>query len=160
MTQPNNYPYLVTWFEIPAAELDRAAKFYSDGLGVSMRVDQIGRERLSVFPHQKPSVGGCLTVGGQPPASAIPKVTSWVACASLSRCVVPTDRPIRTGRRFTTPRQLASWLELSQRTIYRDIQDLSLSGVPIEGEAGSGHRMGREFEVRPIMFTIDEVRRW
>ena len=116
-----------------------------------MRVDQIGRERLSVFPHQKPSVGGCLTVGGQPPASAIPKVTSWVACASLSRCVVPTDRPIRTGRRFTTARQLASWLELSQRTIYRDIQ---------EGEAGSGYRMGREFEVRPIMFTIDEVRRW
>jgi hypothetical protein len=76
MTQPNDYPYLVTWFEIPAAELDRAAKFYSDVLGVSMRVDQIGRERLSVFPHQKPSVGGCLTVGGQPPASAIPKVTS------------------------------------------------------------------------------------
>lgn len=33
-----------------------------------MRVDQIGPERLSVFPHQKPSVGGCLTVGGQPPA--------------------------------------------------------------------------------------------
>jgi predicted enzyme related to lactoylglutathione lyase len=68
MSQPNNYPYLVTWFEIPAAELDRAAKFYSDVLGVSMKVDQIGPERLSVFPHQKPSVGGCLTVGGRPAA--------------------------------------------------------------------------------------------
>ena len=65
-TQPNNYPHLVTWFEIPATELDRAAKFYSDVLGVSMKVDQIGPERLSVFPHQKPSVGGSLTVGGQP----------------------------------------------------------------------------------------------
>ena len=97
MTQPNNYPHLVTWFAIPAAELDRAAKFYSDVLGVSMKVDQIGPERLSVFPHQKPSVDRSLTVGGQPPAggdvlvprtalppvwvftprSAIPKATSW-----------------------------------------------------------------------------------
>ena len=35
----NNYPHLVTWFEIPAAELDRAAKFYSDVLGVSTKVE-------------------------------------------------------------------------------------------------------------------------
>jgi len=60
-------------------------------------------------------------------------------------------------RRLTTARQLAAWLEVSERTIYRDIQDLSVSGVPVEGEAGSGYRMGREFEVRPIMFTFDEV---
>jgi len=61
------------------------------------------------------------------------------------------------ARRLTTARQLAAWLAVSERTIYRDIQDLSLSGVPVEGEAGSGYRMGREFEVRPIMFTLDEV---
>ena len=61
------------------------------------------------------------------------------------------------ARRLTTARQLGSWLQVSERTIYRDIQDLSLSGVPVEGEAGSGYRMGREFEVRPIMFTFDEV---
>jgi predicted enzyme related to lactoylglutathione lyase len=66
MTQPNRYPHLVTWFEIPAADLDRAAKFYSDVLGVSMKVQQIGPERLSVFPHEKPSVGGCVTAGGRP----------------------------------------------------------------------------------------------
>ena len=63
------------------------------------------------------------------------------------------------ARRLTTARELGSWLQVSERTIYRDIQDLSLSGVPVEGEAGSGYRMGREFEVRPIMFTFDEVRR-
>ena len=61
------------------------------------------------------------------------------------------------ARRLTTARQLASWLEVSERTIYRDIQDLSLSGVPVEGEAGSGYRMSREFEVPPIMFSFDEV---
>ena len=71
MSQLNNYPHLVTWFEIPAADLERAAKFYSDVLGVPMKVEQAGSERLSVFPHQKPSVGGCLTAGGQPSAAGV-----------------------------------------------------------------------------------------
>jgi uncharacterized protein len=71
MTQPNSYPHLVTWFEIPAANLDRAARFYSDVLGVPMKVEQIGSERLSVFPHQKPSVGGCVTAGGEPLAAGV-----------------------------------------------------------------------------------------
>ena len=70
MTQPNNYPHVVTWFEIPAADLDRAAKFYSDVLGVPMKVEQFGSERLSVFPHQKPSVGGCVT-RGEPSAAGV-----------------------------------------------------------------------------------------
>jgi predicted enzyme related to lactoylglutathione lyase len=71
MTQPNNYPHLVTWFEIPATDLDRAAKFYSDVLGMPMKVEQLGSERLSVFPHQKPSVGGCVSSGGQPSAAGV-----------------------------------------------------------------------------------------
>jgi predicted DNA-binding transcriptional regulator YafY len=37
------------------------------------------------------------------------------------------------GRRLTTAAQLAEWLEVTPRTIYRDIRDLLLSGVPIEG---------------------------
>ena len=42
------------------------------------------------------------------------------------------------GRRLSTARFLAERLEVSERTVYRDVQDLSLSGVPIEGEAGVG----------------------
>jgi hypothetical protein len=61
------------------------------------------------------------------------------------------------ARRLTTAAQLAEWLSVSERTIYRDIRDLSLTGVPVEGEAGVGYRMGKDFEVPPIMFTIDEV---
>jgi predicted DNA-binding transcriptional regulator YafY len=37
------------------------------------------------------------------------------------------------GRRLTTAKQLVNRLQVSERTIYRDIQDLSLSGVPILG---------------------------
>ncbi len=61
------------------------------------------------------------------------------------------------GRRLTTAAQLAQWLEVSERTVYRDISDLGRSGVPIEGEAGFGYRILRGFEVPPLMFTLDEV---
>jgi predicted DNA-binding transcriptional regulator YafY len=61
------------------------------------------------------------------------------------------------GRRLTTASQLAQWLEVSERTIYRDIRDLGLSGVPVEGEAGVGYRLSKGFDLPPIMFTFDEV---
>src|ERR1022692_1532728 len=61
------------------------------------------------------------------------------------------------GRRLTTAAQLAGWLEVSERTVYRDIRDLAISGVPVEGEAGVGYRLGPGFDLPPIMFTMDEV---
>jgi len=61
------------------------------------------------------------------------------------------------GRRLTTAAQLAEWLQVSQRTVYRDIQDLERSGVPIEGETGVGYRLRPEFDLPPLMFTYEEV---
>jgi predicted DNA-binding transcriptional regulator YafY len=61
------------------------------------------------------------------------------------------------SRRLTTAAQLAQWLEVSERTVYRDIRDLGLSGVPVEGEAGVGYRLHGGFDLPPIMFTFDEV---
>ncbi|HEY2970529.1 MAG TPA: YafY family protein [Casimicrobiaceae bacterium] len=61
------------------------------------------------------------------------------------------------GRRLTTAAQLAQWLEVSERTIYRDIADLSASGVPIDGEAGVGYRIRAGFDLPPLMFTFDEL---
>ena len=61
------------------------------------------------------------------------------------------------GRRLTTAAQLAKWLLVSERTIYRDIRDLSLTGTPIEGEAGVGYRLRGGFELPPLMFDVDEV---
>lgn len=60
-------------------------------------------------------------------------------------------------RRVTTAARLAERLQVSERTVYRDIRDLSLSGVPIEGEAGVGYRLGKDFELPPLMFTVDEI---
>lgn len=60
-------------------------------------------------------------------------------------------------RRFCTARQLAERLEVSERTIYRDVQDLVRSGVPILGEAGVGYRLDKGFDLPPLMFTLSEI---
>mgnify|MGYP001571838033 CR=1 FL=1 len=59
--------------------------------------------------------------------------------------------------RAVTARQLAEQLEVSERTIYRDIQDLSLSGVPITGETGLGYRLMKGFHLSPLMFNEEEL---
>jgi predicted DNA-binding transcriptional regulator YafY len=61
------------------------------------------------------------------------------------------------GGRLVTARYLAERLEVSERTIYRDIADLIGSGVPVEGEAGVGYIMRAGFDLPPLMFTRDEV---
>lgn len=61
------------------------------------------------------------------------------------------------GRRLTTARQLAQWLEVSERTIYRDVADLLASGVPIDGEAGVGYRIRPGFDLPPLMFSFNEI---
>ena len=64
---------------------------------------------------------------------------------------------ILRGRRLTTARYLAERLNVSDRTIYRDVQDLSLSGVPILGEAGVGYALKKGYDLPPLMFDYDEV---
>lgn len=59
--------------------------------------------------------------------------------------------------RVVTAQFLADELEVSPRTIYRDIQDLSLSGVPITGETGQGYRLMRGFQLPPLMFSEEEL---
>ncbi|PIE14056.1 MAG: DNA-binding transcriptional regulator [Rhodobacterales bacterium] len=61
------------------------------------------------------------------------------------------------GGRLVTAAQLAERLEVTRRTIYRDIADLMGSGVPIEGEAGVGYVMRDGYDVPPLMFTTDEI---
>lgn len=61
------------------------------------------------------------------------------------------------GGRLVTAAMLGEWLEVSERTIYRDIADLQASGVPVEGEAGVGYLMREGFALPPLMFTRDEI---
>lgn len=59
--------------------------------------------------------------------------------------------------RVLTAANLAEELEISERTVYRDVRDLILSGVPIEGEAGVGYMMRRGFDLPPLMFSEQEI---
>ncbi len=61
------------------------------------------------------------------------------------------------GRRLSTARFLAARLEVSERTVYRDVAELAAQGVPIEGEAGVGYRMRAGFDLPPLMFTNEEA---
>ena len=63
---------------------------------------------------------------------------------------------LRSGR-VTTARRLAERLEVSPRTIYRDMADLMASGVPVEGEAGTGYVMRPGYDLPPLMFSRDEI---
>lgn len=54
-------------------------------------------------------------------------------------------------------RELSEALEVSERTIYRDVQDLMASGVPIEGEAGVGYVLKAGFDLPPLMFKEQEI---
>jgi predicted DNA-binding transcriptional regulator YafY len=54
-------------------------------------------------------------------------------------------------------RDLGEALEVSERTIYRDIRDLMASGVPIEGEAGVGYVLRAGFDLPPLMFKEAEI---
>ncbi|PWC34121.1 YafY family protein [Azospirillum sp. TSO35-2] len=63
---------------------------------------------------------------------------------------------LRKGR-LVTAAELARCLEVSERTVYRDMRDLASSGVPVEGEAGVGYLLRDGYDLPPLMFTRDEV---
>ncbi|OOG53276.1 YafY family protein [Rhodanobacter sp. C03] len=64
---------------------------------------------------------------------------------------------LRGRRTALRARQLAETLGVSLRTVYRDVADLQLSGVPIEGEAGVGYVLRKGSDIPPLMFTADEL---
>ncbi len=64
---------------------------------------------------------------------------------------------LRSKRYATTAKELAEVMEVSERTIYRDIQSLINSGVPIHGEAGIGYLLQAGSHLPPLMFTEKEM---
>src|SRR5919202_1568444 len=64
---------------------------------------------------------------------------------------------LRTARKPMTAAALAEELEVTVRTIYRDIATLQARRVPIEGAAGLGYMLRQGFDLPPLMFTLDEL---
>jgi predicted DNA-binding transcriptional regulator YafY len=64
---------------------------------------------------------------------------------------------LRRRRSSTTAKVLAEALEVSERTIYRDVADLVAAGTPIDGEAGVGYRLRADYDLPPLMFDREEI---
>jgi predicted DNA-binding transcriptional regulator YafY len=64
---------------------------------------------------------------------------------------------LRSRKKPMTAAMLAEELEVTPRTVYRDIATLQARRVPIEGAAGIGYVLRKGFDLPPLMFTIDEV---
>lgn len=64
---------------------------------------------------------------------------------------------LRRHRRPVTGQHMAEELEVSLRTLYRDMADLITDGVPIRGEAGVGYVLGEGYDLPPMMFNADEL---
>ena len=64
---------------------------------------------------------------------------------------------LRRSQQPTSAKSLAEELEVSVRTVYRDIASLTARRVPIVGEPGVGYVLERGFDMPPLMLTSDEL---
>jgi predicted enzyme related to lactoylglutathione lyase len=58
---------VVTWFEIPVTDLERARRFYASIFEVEIPVSDFGGP-MAVFPYEQPGISGCLVAGRSHPS--------------------------------------------------------------------------------------------
>src|ERR1700759_2694399 len=64
---------------------------------------------------------------------------------------------LRRSSRPVTAAALAQELEVSKRTVYRDVADLIGQRVPIDGEAGLGYLPVSDYDIPPLMLRPDGI---
>ncbi|WP_313531087.1 YafY family protein [Shinella sp.] len=64
---------------------------------------------------------------------------------------------LRLARNPITAAEIAARLEVTVRSIYRDIAALQAMRVPVEGERGIGYILRPGFDLPPLMFSIEET---
>ena len=64
---------------------------------------------------------------------------------------------LRGANAPVTGRMLADELEISLRTLYRDMAELGAQRVPVTGEAGTGYVLDDDYDMPPLMLTPDEL---
>ena len=64
---------------------------------------------------------------------------------------------LRSAGRPITAEAIGAELEVSKRTVYRDIAHLQASGLPLDGEAGIGYLLRPGFDLPPMTFTTEQA---
>ena len=88
---------------------------------------------------------------------AINRCTNRKANVARSDRLFEIIQLLRRRKRVVTAQWMAEQLEVTPRTIYRDIAALQAMRVPIEGEVGVGYMMRNGFDLPPLMFDAEEV---
>ncbi len=70
-------PTVVTWFEIPAADFDRAVHFYEAVFGIQLR-RELAWPGLAIFPYEQPGVSGAVVESKNVKPSGIQPSTDGV----------------------------------------------------------------------------------
>lgn len=52
---------VINWFEIPAADFERAVQFYERVFATQLQRERMDGMPMAIFPHQDPATGGCVT---------------------------------------------------------------------------------------------------
>jgi uncharacterized protein len=52
--------HIVSWFEIPSVDFERAVRFYETALGTTLRREEFGGQLLGIFQYTEPATGGCV----------------------------------------------------------------------------------------------------
>lgn len=64
---------------------------------------------------------------------------------------------LRSRRRAVTAQQIGDEFDICTRTVYRDIQELLNLGTPIQGEAGVGYVIDKQYYLPPVTFDTEEL---
>jgi len=71
---------VISWFEIPVADLDRAQAFYETVLGRKLRRETLGGDALAIFPYDDPATGGALQAGAKASAPSGTGIRIYLDC--------------------------------------------------------------------------------
>jgi predicted enzyme related to lactoylglutathione lyase len=94
---------VITWFDIPTEDFDRAVKFYSAILGKEIRVDTFGGQKLGFFPMDgMEGVGGDLVPPGMGNKPCANGTRVYFSCEGMIDEVI--GRIEKAGGKIITPK--------------------------------------------------------
>jgi predicted enzyme related to lactoylglutathione lyase len=92
---------VISWFDIPVTDLQRAKAFYENVLKVSFKDEDMGGFQLAVFNAEEGAVSGMLVLGEQYQPSASSTVVYFNGGDDLS---IPLERAVKHGGSVIVPK--------------------------------------------------------